>query len=223
MRALAVVSLLLGALPASAGEAPYAHVFLRNQARLRDRVAREVVRVHVLRTAQADAEQRLRFDGGGVHVGGGRIVTSAFLVDGASDLRVVLPGGRQEVPARVRRSMPALGLALLDIGPGAGLTTASLAAERAERGAAVYVLLNPASDQAQLRVGWMLESSRTTFYARTTLFARNGHPLYDEWGRVAGIGCVPAADGVTTLVIPAWAIRKLLDADEEPGGTRPGR
>jgi hypothetical protein len=207
------LALLLGLFPALsvAEEPPYAHLFLRNILALRDRVVREVVRLEVERPASGSVGKALRFDGGGVHLGGGRVLTSAFLVEGATRIRAWLPGGG-EVSARLLRHSLPLGLALVDVGAAEGMASAAIAGEERSRpGAVVYLLLNPTTSNAQLRVGWIVESRAQAFYARTTFFARNGHPLYDEWGKVMGLGMIPAADGVTTLVVPAWAIRKFLE------------
>src|SRR5262245_55269933 len=107
---------LWGASTARAEEPPYSHMHLSRVHALRDRVGREVVIVEALRPAHSDLPGgETRYDGGGVYVGDGRVLTSAFFVAGARELRVRLPGGDLRA-ARLERVSRSLGLALLEIG-----------------------------------------------------------------------------------------------------------
>jgi hypothetical protein len=203
----------LAASAAGAVEPPYFHLHLSKIRALEERVAREVVRIEVTRPAAGAPEQVLRFDGGGIHVGEGRILTCAFYLRDASEIHVVLPGGASAPARRVREDV-SLGLALLRVPEARSLRVPEIAPEGgAKRGDAVYLLLNPATPNARLQLGLLIDDSRSGFYWRATFVARNGHPLYDEWGRVAGIGALPAKEGAVALFVPAWAVRKFLEGE----------
>lgn len=202
---------------ARAEEPPYFHLHLSKVNALRDRVAREVVTVAVERDAAGVVGQRLRFDGGGIHVGEGRVLTCAFYLKGAAEIRVGLPDGRV-VPARLARESLPEGLALLEVPEARGLPAPEIAPESGvPRGAAVFLLANPTTRDAQIRVGWLLQNERSGFYWRATFVARNGHPVYDEWGRVVGIAALPAKEGASALFVPPWAIRKFLGLEAADG------
>src|SRR5437773_5634628 len=121
-----LLALVLLTLPAAAEEPPYHHLHLSRVEALRDRVAGEVVRLEVTRPAVGLPDQTLRFDGAAVHVGEGRLLTSAFLVKDAAAIAATLPGGTI-APARVVRESAQLGLALLEVPEARGLPVPALA------------------------------------------------------------------------------------------------
>jgi S1-C subfamily serine protease len=203
--------MLLAPCAALAEEPPYFHLHLARIHALRDRVVPAVVTVEARREEGGFGPPASR-DGGGIHVGGGRVITAGFYLKGAVSLSARLPDGSRGRARLVRESEP-LGLALLDVPAARAIPVPQVAPDDAGKaGDALYLLVNPATESGQLRLGWLLAANRREFYWRATFPARNGHPLWDEWGRVAALCGLPGPGGLSSLVIPAWAIRKFLDA-----------
>jgi hypothetical protein len=211
-----VLGLVLAAASAGAARAeeqPYSPARADRVRALAERVAREVVRIEVEREAAPDSlVPPARYDGGGFHVGAGLIVTSHFFLEGAREIRVRLPDGKV-APARVHKRVPRLGLALLDVPAAKGLPVPEIASRKPPPvlGSTLFLAL-PGDGSAAPAVGYghWLEVPGTAFYGRASFVARNGHPLFDPWGKVAGVTAFAAKVGLGTLIIPAWAIRELL-------------
>ena len=192
-------------------EAPYLPIRAEHLRELAERLAKEVVVVEVLQAAQEGSLMPApHFDGGGIHVGGGRILTSAFLLRTAAEIRVRLPDGTV-VAARAGKTSERKGLALLECDGARALPVPELATAQAPLiGATLYLHSNPGAPQPGLSRGYWVEPPGSAFYGRASLPARNGHPLYDVWGKVIGLAVLPAKAGLGSLVVPTWAIRKFL-------------
>ena len=197
---------------ARADEAPYSRARAGRVRALAERVAKEVVLVEVVRAAAGSLVKELRFDGGGFHAGQGRIVTSAFLLEKAERVRVQLPDGQWH-DAKVTKSKPELGLAVLFVEAAKSMPAPEIA--RASPvpvlGQAVFLSTRPTSGEPAVTMGFWIDPPGRTYYGRTTLSARNGHPLFDEWGHVCALALLPARPAGGGLVAPSWALRRFLD------------
>lgn len=200
-----------GRASAQTEEAPYTRVRADRVRALAERVAKEVVVVEVTRPAKGTMVDTLRFDGGGFHAGGGRIVTSAFLLEKAERVRVQLPDGRWH-DAKLGKAQVELGLAILQVDAAKSVPVPEVApaAPVPTLGQAAFLASRPATGEAALTLGFWIDPPGRQFYGRTTLAARNGHPLFDEYGRISALTLLPARPAGGSLVAPAWALRRFL-------------